>query len=191
MTKQYGFYIDASKCTGCRTCVVACKDAHNLPVGRNFRTVHEVVTGGWKEENGAWRQDVRAFYLPVSCNHCDDPACVKTCPTKAHYKRKEDGLVLIDKEKCIGCGMCAGACPYHAPVLDQKVRKMTKCDACVDRLEKGHLPICVESCPQRAIAFGPIDELRARYGANAASTGLPDPGLTKPNLVVGLPKSNS
>ena len=116
---------------------------------------------------------------------------MKTCPTKAHYKRKEDGLVLIDKEKCIGCGMCAAACPYHAPVLDQKVRKMTKCDACVDRLEKGHLPICVESCPQRAIAFGPIDELRARYGANAASTGLPDPGLTKPNLVVGLPKSNS
>ena len=171
--------------------MVACKDAHNLPVGRNFRTVHEVVTGGRMEENGAWRQDVRAFYLPVSCIHCDDPACVKTCPTKAHYKRKEDGLDLIDKEKCIGCGMCAAACPYHAPVLDQKVRKMTKCDACVDRHEKGHLPICVESCPQRAIAFGPIDELRARYGANAASTGLPDPGLTKPNLVVGLPKSNS
>lgn len=97
--------------------------------------------------------------------------------------------MLIDREKCIGCGMCAAACPYHAPVLDAKARKMTKCDACAERLEKGRLPICVEACPQRAIEFGPIDELRAKYGDNAASTGLPDPAVTKPNLVVGLPKA--
>lgn len=187
MAKQLGFFIDVAKCTGCKTCVVACKDAHNLPVGRNFRTVHEVVEGGWKQDaDGAWVQDVKAYYLSISCNHCTDPACVKVCPTKAHHKRTEDGLVVIDREKCVGCGMCAQACPYGAPKLDEKVRKMTKCDACLARLEKGRMPICVESCPQRAIEFGDIEELRRKYGSCASAGNLPDAAVTKPSLVIRM-----
>ena len=134
---------------------------------------------------GAWHQDVFHGYVSVSCNHCDDPACVKVCPTKAHAKHPElGGLVLIDRNKCIGCGMCAAACPYHAPVLDKKAGKMTKCDACVDRISKGGLPVCVEACTQRALDFGYVDELRKKYGEGAHIVPLPSPSKTKPNLVV-------
>ena len=119
MTKQYGFVVDVSRCTGCRTCAVACKDAHNLPVGLNLRRVLEEASGSWRQDRmtGAWHQDVRAWYVSIACNHCENPACVKVCPTKAHYKRAEDGLVVIDRDKCIGCGMCAQACPKRGMAL--------------------------------------------------------------------------
>lgn len=189
---QYGFFIDLVKCTGCKTCVIACKDAHSLPVGTNYRKVIEFVEGDWKKDaNGAWLQDVRCYYVPIACNECADPACVKVCPTKAHFKRESDGLVLIDEKKCIGCGACAQACPYGAPVLDETAHKMHKCDACADRLAQGLLPICVEACPQRAIEFGEISELRKKYGDNADIAPLPSSSLTKPSLVIRVPLNMS
>ena len=185
---QYGFYIDLVKCTGCKTCVIACKDAHSLSVGTNYRKVIEFVEGNWKKDaNGAWVQDVRGYYVPIACNECANPACVKVCPTKAHFKRESDGIVLIDEKKCIGCGACAKACPYGAPVLNETAHKMHKCDACVDRLAQGLLPICVEACPQRAIEFGEISELRKKYGENADIAPLPSSNTTKPSLVIRLP----
>lgn len=188
---QYGFYFDASKCTGCKTCMVACKDKNNLPVGMNFRRVTEFSGGNWRQDRatGAWHQDAFAYYLSISCNECSDPACVKLCPTKAHFKRSEDGLVLIDPKKCIGCGACLAACPYGAPQLDREARKMRKCDTCLDRREKGLNPACVDACPQRALDFGPIDELRKKYGDCAAIAPLPDASVTKPNLVIHPTKS--
>ena len=168
--KQYGFHFDATRCTGCKTCVVACCDKNGLEDGRQFRHVLAYENGGWRQDRmtGAWHQDVTHGYVSVSCNHCDDPACVKVCPTKAHAKHDDKGgLVLIDPAKCIGCGMCAKACPYGAPVLDEKAHKMTKCDACVDRVVKGELPVCVAACPQRALDFGYVDDLKAKYGEGA------------------------
>lgn len=129
---QKGFFIDVSKCTGCRTCQVACSDLNNTPVGLHLRRVMEVEGGTWKKTpEGLWKQDVFAYYVSIGCNQCADPACVKVCPTKAHFKRAEDGLVVIDRAKCIGCGMCAKACPYGVPRLDEKAHKMLKCDGCV------------------------------------------------------------
>lgn len=185
---QYGFFIDVAKCTGCKTCILACKDAHSLPVGINFRKVHEYVNGGWKKNpDGTFNQDVCGYYVSIACNECEDPACVNVCPTKAHTKRAEDGLVLIDIDKCIGCGACVVACPYEVPVLDTAAKKTLKCDACIGRLQVGLLPICVEACPQRAIEFGLIEDLRKAHGDNASIAPLPPPS-TKPSLVVGKPK---
>lgn len=185
---QLGFFVDVSKCSGCKTCVVACKDAHNLPVGMNFRKVHEYAGGNWKQQSdGSWAQDVFGYFVSIGCNHCADPACVKYCPTKAHHKRAEDGLVVIDEAKCIGCGMCAQACPYGAPVLDTAAKKMRKCDACLDRLTRGLQPICVESCPNRAIEFGDIEVLRKKHGNLAEIAPLPSASKTKPSLVLLVP----
>ncbi len=188
---QYGFYIDAVRCTGCRTCTIACQDAKGMPADVALRKVREYAGGGWRQDRmtGAWHQDVFAYYLSLGCCQCADPACVKACPTKAHHKRGEDGLVLIDPAKCIGCGACAKACPYDAPKINPAAKKMTKCDACIERLQKGGQPICVEACTQRAIEFGSIEELRKKHGGCAAVAPLPDASVTKPSLVIRAPKT--
>jgi anaerobic dimethyl sulfoxide reductase subunit B (iron-sulfur subunit) len=186
---QLGFYVDVAKCTGCKTCQVACKDKNDLEVGRNFRRVAEYAGGEWKEAKGAWTQDVFAYYTSISCNHCEKPACVKVCPTGAHAKRGGSGLVLIERSKCIGCRLCEQACPYGAPQYDAKANKMTKCDACVDRLAKGGQPACVEACPQRAIEFGEVAQLRAKHGTVAAIAPLPSAKLTGPSLVLTPPRT--
>lgn len=182
---QKGFYFDQSRCTGCRTCSVACSDLKNMPAGLVLRRVIEFEGGTWKKNpDGTYRQDVFAYYTSIGCNQCADPACVKVCPTKAHFKRKEDGLVVIDTAKCIGCGMCAQACPYGVPQLDTAAHKMRKCDGCVDRTSKGANPVCVESCPERALQFGDIEVLRKKYGKADAFAPLPSGEKTKPSLVI-------
>ena len=119
MSKQLGFFIDVSRCTGCRTCQVACKDKNNLEVGRNFRHVLAYEGGSWRQDRltGAWHTDAFAYYVSISCNECTEAPCTKVCPTKAHYKRASDGLVLIDSQKCIGCGACAATCKNGSAML--------------------------------------------------------------------------
>ena len=116
------------------------------PVGIHLHRVLEVEGGTWKKTpEGHYKQDVFAYYVSLGCNECYDPACVKVCPTKALFKRKEDGLVVIDRAKCVGCGMCAKACPYGVPKLDEKAHTMLKCDGCLERTSKGKQPVWVES----------------------------------------------
>lgn len=185
MTTQYGFYIDSSRCTGCKTCELACKDYKNLSPDVNFRRIYEYAGGDWTEQGGVFQQNIFAYYLSVSCNHCDDPACVKVCPSGAMHKR-EDGFVVVNEEVCIGCRYCSMACPYSAPQYDQAKGHMTKCDGCYERVSEGKKPICVESCPLRALDMAPIDELRAKYGDLAEIAPLPAAKYTHPNIVLKL-----
>lgn len=168
---------------------MACKDKNNLEVGRNFRRVTEYAGGEWQQVHGAWQQDVFAYYVSVACNHCAKPACVDVCPKNAITKRADNGLVLIDQQKCIGCRDCEDACPYEAPQYNRAIRRMSKCDGCIEQVTAGGQPSCVDSCPQRAIEFGDIEELRRKHGNVAALAPLPDAATTQPSLVVKLPRN--
>ena len=182
--KQYGFYFDSERCTGCKTCELACKDYKDLGTDVNFRRIYEYTGGNWSHlEDGCWHQDVFAYYMSISCNHCSDPACTKVCPTGAMHKN-EDGFVIVNEETCIGCRYCHMACPYDAPQYDAQKGHMTKCDGCYSRVKSGQKPICVDACPLRALDFAPIDELRAKYGEQASIAPLPPSDITHPNLVV-------
>ena len=156
----------------------------------NFRRIYEYTGGTWNQQSdGCWYQDVFAYYMSISCNHCANPACTAVCPTGAMHKN-EDGFVIVNEETCIGCRYCHMACPYDAPQYDAQKGHMTKCDGCYSRVKAGQKPICVDACPLRALDFAPIDELRAKYGEQASIAPLPPAEITHPNLVV-KPNKNS
>ena len=180
---QYGFYFDATRCTGCKTCEAACRDYYDLPIEQSFRHVYELEGGQWSEnEDGTWKTDSYTYYLSFSCSHCDNAACMKVCPTGAMH-RDENGLVSVDDRRCIGCGYCELACPYGNPKVDRDQGHSVKCDGCAERTVKGLVPICVEACPMRAIEFGPIDDIPQGNGL-ASIAPLPDSSATTPNYYV-------
>ncbi len=184
----YAFHANSAACTGCKACQAACKDHNGLPVGVLWRRVYEVSGGGWWRDGAAWRQDVFAYSLSVSCNHCEHPICAEVCPTGACHEGP-GGLVLMDSDRCMGCHYCSWACPYGAPQFDGARGVMTKCTACIDRLDAGLPPSCVAACPMRALDFGPREDMEARYG-EASGYPLPDPSTTLPGLrVTGHPQA--
>ena len=180
---RLAFFFDSAACSGCKACQVACKDKNDLPVGQLWRRVYEVSGGGWKQSGACWTQDVFAYNLSLSCNHCADPVCAYNCPTKA-IRQREDGIVLIDKGACIGCKYCAWACPYGAPQFDPVKGVMGKCDLCADYVDQGKNPSCVDACPMRALDFGDYDDLVAKYGKSDRVQPLPEPAITRPSLVL-------
>lgn len=184
MGKQLGFYINQKVCSGCSTCQVACKDKNDLKVGQRWRRVTEVSGGSYSFQGTTLHANVSAYFISIGCNHCVNPKCVKNCPTGALYKREEDGLVLHDQDKCIGCRYCTWSCPYGAPQYNPDLGKVGKCNACVDLLKEGEKPACVAACPLRAIDFGEIGELRKKYGAIQTIKGLPEADITNPSLVI-------
>ncbi|MCI1945150.1 DMSO/selenate family reductase complex B subunit [Clostridium luticellarii] len=184
MRRQLAFYFEQKSCTGCGTCSIACKDKNNLETGQNFRKVYEVSGGSYKRRGRAIFPDVYAFWISISCNHCLDPVCAKSCPTGAVVKRKKDGIVYICEEKCIGCCRCIKSCPYKAPQYDEHIKKVRKCDFCMDLLAEGREPACVAACPMRALAYGPLDLLVQKYGSIDEVQGMPEGNITKPALVI-------
>jgi anaerobic dimethyl sulfoxide reductase subunit B len=147
------FFFDASACSGCKACQAACKDKNNLPAGVLWRRVYEVGGGDWTKVGNAWTSTVFAYNLSIACNHCEHPKCAGVCPVDA-YTVRDDGVVLLDSSKCMGCGYCAWACPYGAPQYDRDNGVMTKCDLCVDNLDVGLPPSCVAACPMRVLEVG-------------------------------------
>lgn len=173
-----GFYVDLQRCIGCRTCQVACKDRRDLQsAGPRPRRVDSFECGTYP--------DVSLFHLALSCNHCDEPACVAGCPTAALHKAG-DGTVQYDADRCVVCRNCMTVCPYGAPQHDEDANLIAKCDACKALRDAGRNPVCVDACPMRAIEFGELDELRAAHGDDLTSEllVLPSADVTHPNLLL-------
>lgn len=149
MAKQLGFSIDTAKCIKCWSCEVACKQWNEIPAGTIARRkVYE-------ESEGSFPAVKRTFYS-FSCMHCATPACAEKCPAGAISKREEDGIVVVDKEVCIGCQTCATACPFGVPQYIDK--KMDKCDCCIGNgITPGNSPHCVLACTTKALQFGEMD----------------------------------
>lgn len=137
MQVHYAFLIDSHKCTGCRSCVMACKNYNQLPPYQKWRHVHTLTEDVYPLED-------RAFYS-LACNHCLQPACMGVCPVGAYYIRP-DGIVVHEYDLCVGCGRCLHACPYGVPSFDPDMQKTHKCNMCFERIDKGLLPFCVQSC---------------------------------------------
>ncbi len=183
--QQLGFIHNNVDCIGCRACEIACKDKNGLEPGPRFRRVMYIEGGTYPE--------VYAYKVNMSCNHCAEPACLPTCPTGAIFKRKADGIVDIDTTLCIGCRKCEAACPFGAPQFIPERNVVAKCNMCVDEIDAGRKPYCVQACMMRVLDIGPIDKLadgthetKARGQADKVVRqvkNMSDPELTKPSIV--------
>ncbi len=120
-----------------------------------------------------------AYNLSLACNHCEEPLCRDACPSGAISKR-EDGIVFIDKDKCLGCRYCEWACPYNALRFDARTNTVSKCHFCFEDLDRGEPPACVPACPMRALDFGDLAELRKKYGDTQQVFPLPEPSQVEP-----------
>ncbi len=173
--KKLGLLIDLDTCVGCHACVVSCKEWNtsgygaplsdqnaygDQPSGAWLNRVHTFEITPEISPTGTAAPPAQVVHFPKSCLHCDDAPCVTVCPTGASYKRAADGIVLVDEDKCIGCGLCAWACPYGAREMDMAAGVMKKCTLCVDRIynenipEPDRVPACVRACPANARHFG-------------------------------------
>ncbi len=169
MSDQYGFYYDSSRCIQCRTCELACKSANDVELGVRWRRLTEDWTGEYPA--------LTRTFFSLACMHCREPACAAVCPTEAISKRPDDGIVVVDADKCNGCGDCLSACPWGVPLFG-KDGTMQKCDFCVGI---GREPACAQSCPVGALTFGPLDELRQMAeGKTTKTLG----GTTAPSVVI-------
>lgn len=180
---RYVFVVISDACSGCKTCQVACKDKHDLPAGVHWRRVYEVTGGGWQKKGAAWVSTVAAYSLSVACHHCEDLVCAAHCQTDAIWRR-DDGLVLVDDARCTRCRKCEADCPYGAFVYDAAAHTVTKCHFCVDEIDAGRPPACVAACPNRALDYGDLPEMRKKYGEVNRVFPLADPSLSRPSLVI-------
>jgi len=169
---KYGMAVQVEKCIGCARCVEACKIENNVPKEHSyFRTWIEryivkkdeeitvqMVDRGAKEYAvpSVEKDILRSFFVPKLCNHCSNPPCAQVCPVGATFLT-EEGVVLVDDNRCIGCGYCIHACPYGARYLHPETKTADKCTFCYHRLKSNKHPVCVMVCPTQARVFGNLN----------------------------------
>ncbi|MFU8897375.1 MAG: 4Fe-4S dicluster domain-containing protein [Roseinatronobacter sp.] len=195
--RKLGLVIDLDTCVGCHACVISCKGWNT----ENYGAPLSDMDAYGESPEGTFLNRVHSFevtrdaappmvvHFPKSCLHCDDAPCVTVCPTGASYKRAEDGIVLVNETDCIGCGLCAWACPYGAREMDGAEKVMKKCTLCVDRIynenlpEQDREPACVRSCPAGARHFGDLGNPESAVSQLVAERGgfdlMPEQG-TRP-----------
>ena len=197
--KKLGLVIDLDTCVGCQACVTACKGWNDRDGGQVGGLSDQDAYGA--RPSGTFLNRVHSYQVqvaqaapqvvtfPRSCLHCEDAPCVTVCPTGASYKRAEDGIVLVNEDACIGCGLCAWACPYGAREMDADQGVMKKCTLCVDRIyndslpEEDREPACVRTCPTGARHFGDFadpDSAVSRLSAERGGYALMPDLKTKP-----------
>ena len=149
--KQYAFVVELDRCIGCKGCQVACKMENGTTLGSDRTKVRAVGPFGTYP-------DLQMYFLPTMCQQCENPVCVRVCPSGAVYKSKEDGVVRIEPRKCIGCHSCNKECPYHANTFSETLRAMDKCTICAQLREIGEEPACVKNCSGKALHYGDIND---------------------------------
>ncbi|WP_417347185.1 4Fe-4S dicluster domain-containing protein [Ferrimonas sp.] len=171
---QLGFVFRQENCVGCGGCSVACQIHNELPENVRFRKVdrYEVKTG----------KGTKDVWLSHSCMHCQNPACLMVCPAKA-YTLRHDGLVVLDRDLCTGCGLCEQACPYDAVTMLETDGKAIKCNMCIELIEKGKKPACVDGCPVKCLDMDNVAQVLQDPSASKEGIGYGD-CLTKPNMVI-------
>lgn len=175
---QYAFFFDQSRCYNCHACVVACRDWNDIQPG----PVKWLRLLQW--EKGAF-PNIRMHTTFATCYHCENPVCVDACQHHALFKEDKYGAVLLDPDLCQGERDCWLACPYGAPQYEDDApgTPMSKCDMCYDRLENGEQPICVMSCPARALDFGPLETMIEKYGDLRTLEDMPLGENEKPAII--------
>ena len=168
---------------GCRCCEVACNEQNNNPADIKWRRVGEMEGGVFP--------NVLQMFNSMSCNHCVDPVCLIGCPTESYIKIEETGIVIHEDDTCIGCQYCTWNCPYEVPVFNPDRGIVTKCHMCVDKLEAGQTPACVQACPGGAIEIEAVNVeewLAEDMAKEGVAPHLPDIAITKPTTRYTLPE---
>ncbi|CAM4175239.1 4Fe-4S dicluster domain-containing protein [Shewanella insulae] len=184
--KRYAMVFDVRRCTGCLSCTVSCSVENQTEAGRCRTRVNQASL--------SLGERIATLAVPNQCNQCDNPVCTQVCPVEATYKRKEDGIVVIDHEECIHCQLCVDACPYGARRKDESLdNPPEKCNFCIHRVTQGLLPACVETCIGGARTFGDLNDPDSQVSKlvrdNKVYAMLSEAG-TSPNIFyIGLPTS--
>ena len=162
--KQLAFVIEVDRCIGCKGCQVACKMENGTALGSDRIKVRKVGPIGTYP-------DLQMYFLPTMCQQCADPVCVRVCPTGAVFKSKVDGVIHIDREKCIGCHSCNNECPYHANTFSEAHNNMDKCTICLNSRAQGEEPACVRNCSGRALHYGDVNDPESEVSKLIAEAG--------------------
>jgi len=180
--EQYRFHFDATACVGCHCCEVACNEQNANPDDIKWRRVGEMEMGEFP--------DTLQLFNSMSCNHCIEPECLIGCPTESYIKL-DNGIVWHDDPSCIGCQYCTWNCPYEVPTFNPDRGIVTKCHMCVDKLEAGQTPACVQACPGGAIEIETVNVeqwLAEDMAKEGVAPHLPDIDITKPTTRYTLPE---